>query len=97
LATLKNYAFQLWGVHRVTCEKLGLSIAGSTAEDRAIVVSTDMTMACLIKALTDKGVLTDPELAAVFTSLRNAAIPPLAVSIARDEEGTPPPDPDLGA
>jgi hypothetical protein len=87
---------QLWGVHRVTCEKLGMSIAGSSVDDRAIVVSTDMTMACLIKALTDKGVLTDPELAAVFTSLRNATLPRLATTVPSDEEGTPPPDPDLG-
>ena len=97
MATLKQYARQLWQVHRATSEKLGLSIADSSLDERAVVVSTDLMTACLVKALTDKGVLTDADLNTVFTALSNASLPRLAPSVLRDEEGTPAPDPDLGA
>lgn len=96
MATLKVYAKQLWGVQRSVCEKLGVQIAWAPLDQRAAVLSSDVTTAIILKLLTDKGIITDAELLAMANQVKAADIPPLAISVSPNEDGTMP-DPDLGS
>jgi hypothetical protein len=96
VATLKVYARQLWQVQRSVCEKLGVQIAWAPLDQRAMMLSGDVTLAMLIKILTDKGVITDQELLTLADQVKAAVIPPLAISVSPDEDGAMP-DPDLGS
>lgn len=96
MATLKAYARQLWGVQRAVCEKLGVQIAWAPVDQRAAVLSSDVTTAIILKLLTDKGVITDAELLALANQVKAADIPPLVINVSPNEDGTMP-DPDLGS
>jgi hypothetical protein len=96
MATLKAYARQLWGVQRAVCEKLGVQIAWAPVDQRAAVLSSDVTTAIILKLLTDKGIITDAELLALANQVKAADIPRLAITVNPDENGDMP-DPDLGA
>lgn len=95
MATLKVYARQLWGVQRAVCEKLGVQIAWAPLDQRAAVLSSDVTTAIILKLLTDKGVITDAELLVLANQVKAADIPQLSVTVNMNEDGTVP-DPDLG-
>ena len=97
MATLKQYARQLWITQRSVCEKLGVKIAWSSLEQRVLVISSDVNLAMLVKILTDKGVITDAELQAVATQVRNADFPPLVHFPPPDDDEFVTPDPDLGS
>ena len=96
MATLKVYARQLWGVQRSVCEKLGVQIAWAPLDQRAAVLSSDVTTAIILKLLTDKGVITDQELQTLANQVKAADIPPLAIDVIANADGTMP-DPDLGS
>lgn len=96
MATLKTYARQLWGVQRAVCEKLGVQIAWAPLDQRAAVLSSDVTTAIILKLLTDKGIITDQELLTLANQVKAADIPPLAITVQANEDGTMP-DPDLGS
>jgi len=95
MATLKTYAKQLWSVQRSVCEKLGVQIAWAPLDQRAAMLSSDVTTAMIIKLLTDKGVITDAELLALANQVKAADFPQLAVSVTANADGSMP-DPDLG-
>lgn len=97
MATVKQYASNLWKVHASVLRKLGVDTAWGAAGKRAPILSTDVMLAGLIKALTDKGVLTDTDVNTVFTSITNAAFPSLPANVPApvgDDQTMP--DPDLG-
>lgn len=95
MATLKTYARQLWSVQRSVAEKFGIQLAGATADQRAIVLSGDVTLAMLLKILTDKGVITDAELLAVANQVKAATFPQLPGEVVGNSD-EPLPDPDMG-
>lgn len=96
MATIKQYALNLWRTHATVTQKLGLEAVWGGLDKRAQILSTDVMLAGLIKVLTDKGVVTDSDLNAVYAAIRNADFPalPPAVSAPLDNETVP--DPDLG-
>ena len=95
MATLKAYAKQLWGVQRVVAEKLGIQLAGAQLDQRALAISGDVTLAMLVKILTDKGVITDQELLTVANQVKAASFPQLPGEVVGNSD-EPLPDPDLG-
>lgn len=94
MATVKQYAINLWKTHRAVAQKLGMNMAVGGPEERIRALSSDVLLAGLVKILTDKGVVTDAELNAMYTSLANADYPrPGTVPQDPDQQA---PDPDLG-
>lgn len=97
MATIKQYTLKLWGVHKTVCYKLGMDVSWGDSSERVRVISTDLMLAGLVKALTDKGVLTDAEINSVFTAINNATLPALPPVERPDlDNGGQAPDPDLG-
>lgn len=98
MATIKAYTLNLWRAHKTVAAKLGMDISWGDSQDRVRAISTDVMLATLIKALTDKGVLTDTELNALYTQVTNATFPTLPPVPSPDlDHGGVAPDPDLGA
>lgn len=97
MATIKQYARNLWQVQRSVAQKLGVNIAWSQPDLRVVALSSDVCLATLIKVLTDKGVVTDPELQTAFNAVLNADFPKQTSSIPAPDENGDVPDPDLGA
>lgn len=95
MATVKQYALNLWRAHRTISQKLGLSVDYGSSDVQAMTASADVMLAGLIKILTDKGVITDGELTTVYTALANANYPLLYTTPA-PEDGATAPDIDLG-
>lgn len=97
MATIKNYALQIWQVQRTVSEKLGYDLRQADLPFRALAVSTCVLMGCVLRILFLKNVATDPEMATVLGNARDADYPPLpARPPVIDEENLNPPDPDLG-
>lgn len=94
MATIKQYARNLWQAHRAVARKLGTDPAVGSPDERIQILSTDVLLAGLCKALTDAGVLTDAQLNTVFTAVANADYP-VQRAVLQPEDG-PAPDPDLG-
>lgn len=97
MATVKQYAIRLWDVHKTISGKLGLSIEWGSSADRVPALTTDVMLAGLVKVLTDKGLLTDAELNAVFNSIASATFPPLPAVTPMPGDGVTAADPELGA
>jgi uncharacterized membrane protein len=96
LATIKQYALSLWRVHASVARKLGVELEWGALDKRVQAMSTDLVLAGVVKALTDKGVLTDTELNTVFNQISRADLPPLSVNVHAPRESEKVPDPDLG-
>lgn len=96
MATVKQYTMNLWRVHRTVSRKLGLSVDWGSLDERAGVVSTDIMLAGLIKALTDNGVVTDAQLNAVYNAIASAEFPKLPAMIPNTVDGEALAEPDLG-
>jgi hypothetical protein len=96
MATVKQYALNLWRAHRAVCRKLGADLSWGDSTERIRMLGSDVMLAGLIKVLTDKSLVTDQELDTVFTAITNADFPVLSPVIA-PEPGLETPDPDLGS
>lgn len=70
MATFRQYVGQLWATQREIASRLGSDL--STAEKRTRVVDQSLlaVVAIVVKALVDKGVITDQDLGAA----RNAVL-----------------------
>lgn len=97
MATVKQYAINLWHVHKTVIGKMGIGVEWGSVDARAPVLSTDVLLAMIVKILVDKGVVTDLELSTAATQLTNAAFPQLPSVVANSDDAQPLPDPDLGA
>lgn len=95
MASVKTYAIQLWRVHRVVSRKLGADISWGSIDSRVNAITTDLMIATLIKVLTDKGVVTDQELQAMFTAVASADLPAQPNTVPPVDNGNVP-DPDIG-
>lgn len=96
MATVKQYAISLWRAHRAVCRKLGADLSWGDPTERIRVIGSDVMLAGLIKVLTDKSLVTDQELNAVFTAITNADFPALG-PVSAPGPGQETPDPDLGS
>lgn len=96
MATIKAYTKSLWNVQKTVARKFGVDIRWGNSDIRIAALTTDVCIAGIVKVLTDKGLITDAELQAVFTNIINADFPrqPLVVHAPGDDDVIP--DPDLG-
>lgn len=96
MATVKQYALQLWDTHKTVSRKLGQSVEWGSSEGRVAALGTDVMLAGLIKVLTDAGVITNAQLTQVYNAIANADFPPLPAMVPGPVDGETLPDPDLG-
>jgi hypothetical protein len=71
MATVKQYVNALQDRQQVIARKFGTNPRGADKQTRAINQSILVLLAVLIKALVDKGVVTDAELTAVLNNARD--------------------------
>lgn len=81
--TIIEYVRQMYARQRVIAEKLGSDISRNTKPVRVMNLSLLVLLAVPIKALVDKGILTDQELVAILNQARDAIY---------DDEPLQPPD-----
>jgi hypothetical protein len=103
MATLKAYVTNIWSAQKTIYRKL----SGGQSDDlklmpfelRVAFLTVDVILGVILKALTDKGVLTDADLQAALTNATSASYPVQPVNTVRTDEdlGTVAPDPNLGA
>jgi hypothetical protein len=101
MATLKTYVRNLWAAEKTIYGKLSGGVQDLRTMpywSRLIVLTLNVVLSVLIKALTDKGVLTDAELNAALTTAGAATYPvqPESVPVADEDTGSTPIDPDVG-
>jgi hypothetical protein len=101
MATLKTYVRTLWTAEKTIYSKLSGGVQDLRVMpywSRLIVLTLDVILGVLIKALTDKGVLTDAELNAAITGATGATYPvqPEMLPVEDEDAGTHPVDPDVG-
>lgn len=97
MATVKQYALNLWKAQKVVVRKLGMDITWGGPADRVRFISDDIMLAGLIKILVDKGVITDADLTSAYNAITNMAFPSLPVVPRPDlDGGGAADDPDLG-
>jgi hypothetical protein len=96
MATVKQYAKNLWGVHKIVALKLGVDITWGSQEKRVMAISNDILLAGLIKVLTDNAVITDAQLNAVYNAITSAAFPVQPSEVPGNQDGTQAADPDIG-
>ncbi len=101
MATLKAYVTNLWSAQKTIYKKL----SGGTGdlkimpwEMRLAFLTIDVTLGVILKALTDKGVITDSDLQTAINNATSATYPRQPDTVQRTDEdlGTVSPDPDLG-
>jgi hypothetical protein len=80
MASIATYTRSLWDAQRTIAMKIGMDLRRAPFEVRATVVIVDLTLAVLIKALTDGGVLTDANLSTRMNAVRDATYPTLPYS-----------------
>jgi hypothetical protein len=95
MASVKTYVQKLWTVHKTVSRKLGADVSWGSIDSRVNALTTDVIVACLVKTLTDKGLVTDAELQAVFNAVASADFPAQPNTVEPVDGGSPP-DPDLG-
>ena len=98
MATIKQYATQLWKVQSAVSQKLGYDLRQAELPIRALAVSVCVTLGCVLRILFLKGTATDNEMNTVLSNARDAEYPQLPYRPpVIDEEHLDPPDPDLGS
>jgi hypothetical protein len=98
MATIKQYALQVWRVQSAVSQKLGYDLRQADLPVRALAVSGAVVTGCILRILFLKGTATDPEMNTVLTNARDADYPQLPYRPpVIDEEHLEPPDPDLGS
>lgn len=102
MATLKTYVMNIWGAQKTIYAKL----TGGTGDLKVIpfnlrvaFLTIDVILGVIIKALTDKGVITDADLQVAINNATSASYPeqPQFVKPIDEESGTVSQDPNLGA
>jgi len=101
MATLKTYVRNLWGAEKTIYSKLSGGVQDLRTAPypvRLIVITFNVIISLLIKALTDKAILTDAELNAAVTTATGATYPvqPEVIPPEDEDRGTHPVDPDVG-
>lgn len=97
MATIKQYAIQVWRAQVAVSQKLGHDLRQADLPARALAVSTCVMIGCVLRILFLKGTATDNEMSTVFGNARDADYPQLPYRPpVVDEENLDPPDPDLG-
>lgn len=97
MATVKQYALRLFKTQKSVAQQLGTDITWGGADARVAALTNDVMLAALIKILVDAGVITDAQLTAAYGAVTSAVFPPQPAVIQSPMDGTPVPDPDLGA
>lgn len=96
MATIKQYAVNLWDTQVAVARKLGADLRWSQSDVRILALSMNVCIAGVIKALTNAGTITDAQLVAIFTQIQNAPFPVQPDTVtAPGEDGTVT-EPDLG-
>ena len=62
MASIGQYLQRLRVMHRLTAAKLGMDLQRTSKENRVLAASAGAVIATIVKALTDKGVITDADL-----------------------------------
>jgi len=100
MATLKTYVTNIWSAQKTIYRKLtgNGDLKIMSWDLRVAFLTIDVILGVILKALTDKGVITDLELQTALTNAVNASYPPQPVTVQRTDEDlrTVSPDPDLG-
>lgn len=97
MATIKQYALNLWQTQVVVARKLGADLRWSESDMRILALSMNVCVAGVVKALTNAGTITDAQLQAIFTQIQAADFPVQPGIVAAPVDGGTVPDPDLGA
>jgi hypothetical protein len=71
MATVAVYAQNLWDKFRIIARKFGAEPAVVDKQTRVLHMAQQVLLAAVIKALTDKGVVTDAELTAALNGARD--------------------------
>jgi hypothetical protein len=101
MATLKAYVVNLWSAQKTIYFKLTGGkgdLKVMPYELRVAFLTLDVVLGVILKALTDKGVLTDQDLQAAISNATGATYPVQPGDVPRTDVdlGTTSPDPDLG-
>lgn len=95
--TVKQYAIRLWDIRKSVSQKLGTDVTTADITSRASALASDVVTATILKLLVDAGVFTDAQLNTAANAIANASFPQLQPVVPSSMDGTPVPDPDLGA
>lgn len=85
MATIPQYVTALRDRQRIIATKFGSDPARADKQSRALGLAMLVIIACVIKALVDKGLLTDADILSTLNTARDAAY--------GDEPIVPPDDP----
>jgi hypothetical protein len=77
MAALKVYGRTLWDLQQTVCNRIGFDLRRAPKEQQAVVIAVDAALSLVIKALVDKGLVTDLELNAAVQAVRNTSFKPL--------------------
>jgi len=72
MTTIPQYARVMRNAQWDVCMRLGVDMSTATSTERAMAISGLVTQAILVKALVDKGIITDAELLAAINAVRNS-------------------------
>jgi hypothetical protein len=97
MATVKQYALQLWSLQSTVAAKMGTDIRSASLELRAALLAADVTLAVVLKVLNNNGAFTDAQLSSLADTVAASSFPPLPGEIHVPDDATPVPPPDLGA
>lgn len=95
MATVKQYAIEIWKVQQEVSRKLGFDFRVAELPVRVIVASTSIMIGAVLRILFLKNVATDTELQTLFANIRDAEYPQLPnmpPAVPEDEAEMPPPD-----
>lgn len=96
MATIKQYASQLWATHKTIAQKFGVDVASADRLTRSVALAEDVMLGTLVKILVDKGLITNADLTAAYTAVTNATFPQLPAEVNVTSDNPVAPDPDLG-
>jgi hypothetical protein len=97
---LKTYALALWGAQKTVAQAIGgVDIRVLPLQLRVVLVLTDLSVALVIQALVNAGIVTDAQVQAKLTEISTSTYKrlPDRLRAPDPEQGYDPPDPDLGA
>lgn len=75
MASYRQYAGQLWTTQKAVALRLGSDLSTADKRTRIVMQSLLAVVAIVVKALVDKGVLTDQELANARNAVLNETWP----------------------
>lgn len=91
MASIGDYLQRLRLMHRATAKRMGLDLQGASQENRVLAASAGAVIATIVKALVDKGVITDADLEAAWQETVAFPLPrEKVINDARDPTYVPP-------